>query len=403
MLLLNRLTVVLAWIASSAYCVLANSNDNLNTDCDLSNKAIENDLQDDQDASVPKVCFSVDGGVERCFYLMVPDCARDNPSAVSLIVDFHDRGSCPLIQSQTSGWREFALSDCFVVAWPLGTTDSSIADEPCFTVPGGISTVNSFGMSLGSPPDCCCTKGGKLIPYTATNDLAFIKTLISKAMDEAKDRNVAINSTSVHLTGYGNGATAALGYAALYSSEVACVSSFSGTMVTSFPSDYTPLPLFTVLDSGASYADQELPPDATVPTGTQNYFMPSASRTDAFFASVNNCGNSTSKSNEAVDQETSISGIVVGGKFEDCDAPVNFLIPPFAAYKARSATESWPVNRVVDTTLLAMYFCKDKVSPESAYHNDVAVQSSAANSFQTTTAGIQSLLVMTMLAVFAAY
>ena len=130
----------------------------------------------------------------------------------------------------------------------------------------------------------------------------------------------------------------------------------------------------------------------------EGYLLPSASRTDNIFAKANGCNAAerTSNSNQVVDSVTGATGFNTGGKYNGCDATVNFLRPPFAAYKSRSATtdidadaDAAPVNRVVDSTLLAMYFCKDKQAPLPAYTEDYV-----ASSARDTVGGFQSLMVI---------
>ena len=239
----------------------------LNKQCDISESAIEKDLRQDQaEASARKYCFSHATSIgnsensdipERCFYLLLPDCAAEKED-VKLVVDLHDKGSCPLQQSRQSGWKEYALSECFVVAWPLGITDETVADESCFTVPGGLEVFNGNGLSLGSAPDCCCTKDGKYLSESTTNDVSFLRTILGTAIHQANNQGIYVNPMTVEITGYGNGATAALGFAALNSDIVACVSSFSGSLVTPFPENYKAVPLFTVLDTGIINEDQVL-------------------------------------------------------------------------------------------------------------------------------------------------
>ncbi|CAB9499995.1 expressed unknown protein [Seminavis robusta] len=347
----------------------------LNTDCSIDDAALQNDLLEDQEASVSKVCFPV-RGAERCFFLLLPECAKEK-SNVPLVVDLHDTGSCPLAQSRISGWKEYALSECFAVSWPLGTTDPNVADEPCFTVPGGMDVLNSHGRTVGVAPDCCCKKGGQLIPETDTNDIEFLHDVINKAIDEAWYRNVAINATKVQLSGYGNGATAAMGFTAIHSDIVSCLSPFAGPMVTAIPEDYTPVPVFSVLDSGRSHQDQELDSstELMLSPGDVAYILPSPSRVDEVFSEANHCvGESTSRSNTATDKLTQVEGVVTSGKFGDCKAPVNFLKPPFAAYKSRISTDddtdttsTAAKNRVVDTTIIAYMFCKDRHSVDTDY------------------------------------
>jgi poly(3-hydroxybutyrate) depolymerase len=374
----------------------------LNTQCDISESAIEKGLKQDQaEASAPKYCFSHPSGgnsensdiAERCFYLLIPDCAAEKEN-VQLVVDLHDKGSCPLQQSRQSGWKEYALSECFVVAWPLGITDERFADEPCFTVPGGLEVFNGNGLSLGSTPDCCCTKDGKYLSESTTNDVSFLRTVLATAIHQANKHGISVNPYTVEITGYGNGATAALGFAALNSDIVACASSFSGSLVTPFPENYKAVPVFTVLDNDIINEDQMLTSDATMYEGTDegNLLLPSASRTDNIFAEANGCNTTerTSNSNQVVDSVTGATGLNTGGRYHGCDAPVNFLRPPFADYKSRSASThtdadavAAPVNRVVDSTLLAMYFCKDKKAPLPAYTEDSLVASSARDSVRS--------------------
>ena len=64
----------------------------LNTDCNLDDDAILRELPDDHPAKVPKVCFDIGlgtGRIERCFYLLLPECAKESDN-VHLVVDLHD-------------------------------------------------------------------------------------------------------------------------------------------------------------------------------------------------------------------------------------------------------------------------------------------------------------------------
>ncbi|MGD9210985.1 MAG: PHB depolymerase family esterase [Desulfobacteraceae bacterium] len=69
-------------------------------------------------------------GESRTYSLLVPTCYQEDES-IPLVIDIHGLGSDGLTQSVTSGFKELAEDECFIVAWPDGVDDSWNSGAVC--------------------------------------------------------------------------------------------------------------------------------------------------------------------------------------------------------------------------------------------------------------------------------
>ena len=219
---------------------------NLNEDCNGDGpEAITSalpSLQPPLSAEVPQFCVEV-AGSSRCFYIMVPE---GTIGEVPLVFDIHGIGSCPLISIGYTGWFQLAQANKFVVVWPLGVTDAAIADQTCFSVPGGLVISNI------TAPDCCCRHESDPLSFVdpdITMDADFLRMAIEQVIatvGPATEGGVSIDPKKVFMAGHSNGCIASLAMAAMHSDLVTGVACHAGKSVTPFAEDYTPVPTFMV-------------------------------------------------------------------------------------------------------------------------------------------------------------
>lgn len=236
-----------------------------NLGCDTGPEALTNAFGVD----IPQTCIDVpvrlsdDGSVltamKRCYYTYVPErCKSDDtndPKQLPLVVDVHGLGSCPLYSAGYTGWKQRAEDECFVVMWPGGTSDGQFL-VPCFNIPGFLRSEDrgtEGGNNVITAP-CCCYEASFGLPTADPDDPLFLKTAIDSVIEsfEPTTTNDASESTSlisidrnrVYMAGHSNGCMASLSMAALYSDTIAAVCCHSGALLTPFPEDYGPVPIW---------------------------------------------------------------------------------------------------------------------------------------------------------------
>jgi polyhydroxybutyrate depolymerase len=192
-------------------------------------------------AEVPQFCIDVAGG-SRCFYVLVPD---GTTGEVPLVFDIHGAGSCPVFSVALTGWFQMAQANKFVVVWPLGVTDTAIADSACFAIPGGAV----IGDIEATP--CCCTLGSNtnFIDADVTMDTEFLRMAIETVIANVTlvtGGIVSIDQKKVFMAGQSNGCIASLAMAAAHSDLVTGVACHAGKTSTPFAEDYIPVPTFIV-------------------------------------------------------------------------------------------------------------------------------------------------------------
>eukprot|EP00980_Cylindrotheca_fusiformis_P020945 scaffold7970_cov118-Cylindrotheca_fusiformis.AAC.1 len=197
---------------------------------------------------------------ERCFYTLIPDCAgEDSP----LVYDIHGYGASPALLTFVTQWNNKAEENCFVLVYPIGTTDPDTVQDPCWGIPGGLQLENG----TASPP-CCCVKGSEAVPNDDEGPfLRQIAAVLSRDIPIQTSGSVTIDTKRIYMAGHSNGCITSLYMAAQFSDMVAAVGCHSGTGVSPFPDTYNPRPIAMIhgkADSAIGY-DKSLRLFSTMP------------------------------------------------------------------------------------------------------------------------------------------
>ena len=162
--------------------------------------------------------------------------------------------------------------------------------------------------------------------------------------------DLSIDTNRIYLTGHSNGCILSLAVAALYSEIVAAVACFAGGLVTAFPDDYSPVPIWSV----HGVEDDDIPYDGltyvTLPFfGALGFF--SQDQTMGYLSAKNGCSEQ-----EVMDLED--GGVVVGKVVKNTNCSKNATVEFVALdgvghepYKLGSNGET-----DIDTTALAWDF-----------------------------------------------
>jgi len=336
--------------------------------------------------SIPRTCIDVpvgdDGSTtavqQRCYYTYVPDSdsCSSSPQKVPLVVDVHGVSGCPLSSANYTGWREKADEECFVVMWPSGEIDR-ISGESCFNTPGFLKS-DDFGTKGSNDvitPPCCCGDDGVMIAFMnseeETDDPLFLKMAIDSVVESFESTNdaLSIDVSRIYMAGHSNGCVMSLAMAALYSDTIAAVCCHAGALVTPFPEDYTPVPIWLVagmLDLMTPYEGSPVP--LWIP-GIGKLGLWSMDQTMDYLAKQNDC--SEEEENDFYDENE----LLVGTVFKRTDCRHNASIEVVALtevghtpYKLsplieQRLTNMWDycVPTKIDTTTLAWEFCSAHV------------------------------------------
>jgi poly(3-hydroxybutyrate) depolymerase len=214
----------------------------VNTFCDVSPDALTKSLSGKTEGQpVPQYCIKnpVSGGKQRCYYLLVPKCANGR---VPLVMNMHGGASCPVWSSGFDGWVEKSVLRCFALAYPIAVTDADVADEPCFSVPGGRNVNSMFTTN-----ECCCSKDGRTLRSIETQDMVVIHNMVQdivfeKRVELLSNHSVQVDKTRIYMAGHSNGCVAALGMGAMFSNLVAAVCCHAAGSFVDVPPTYDPVP-----------------------------------------------------------------------------------------------------------------------------------------------------------------
>uniref|UniRef100_A0A7S0UL85 Phospholipase/carboxylesterase/thioesterase domain-containing protein n=1 Tax=Pseudo-nitzschia delicatissima TaxID=44447 RepID=A0A7S0UL85_9STRA len=324
--------------------------------------------------SIPQTCIDVplteDGAetVERCFYSYVPEsCSAEEITKAPLVLDVHGMGSCALGSASYTGWMQQAEEECMVVVWPSGTENPLIGG--CFIVPGFLESEDILPTE-GSEVDLatlpCCCLADNMQPETEGIDPLFLKMAIDdvvKAFEQNDD--LSIDTDRIYMAGHSNGCMMSLAMAALYSDTIAAVCCHSGSIITPFPEDYSPVPIWML----HGMADTTIPYDGvqamTIPGIGALGFL-SIDQQISYLTQKNGCEGEGEM--DVVDE----TGAQVGKVFKrgQCKDNANVeVVALFDAdhhpYQRSKASKSPPT---VDTTAMAWEFCSaySKAAPETS-------------------------------------
>lgn len=338
---------------------------------------------------IPRTCIDVPfdnegAAAERCYYTYVPASCSSLDQSVPLVLDVHGAGACPLIQSLLSGWVQKAEQECFILVWPVGNiagVGNNYASN-CFDIPG-LLTSEDYGTTGGNDVitrPCCCQEAtdrrdlqmrdGRLL--YETSDTLFLKMAIDNLLDTfaegaSETTALSIDPSRVYMGGVSNGCMASLSMAALYSDTIAAVCCHAGALITPFPSDYEPVPIWMVHgveDTIIEYNGES----QTTPAGKFGFW--SIEQTQEYLSETNDC--SEEHVSDVADGEGAIIGTVFKGKkckkhgvvevvslFESGHVP--YLTPFYDPIYGGLPT-------TIDTTALAWDFCSShsKKKPKSS-------------------------------------
>jgi len=242
---------------------------NLRPDCDMGPDSLA-------EYGGTRTCIESIGNFRgrRCFYTIIPDCAGPNSP---LVFDTHGLASCPSKLAKMTRWKELAQEHCFVLVYPLGTTDPDVADLTCWGLQGGAK--DEFGKEAAS---CCCTKR---IRPVKTQDAAFFRQIAAVTVNDVPIQTlnrVTIDTKRIYLAGHSNGCMAAMSIASQNSDFVAAVGCHSGSVITAFPdnidSSYNATPMALVRGTK----------DRVVPYNG-NFLFHSAETTHYIISKANQC------------------------------------------------------------------------------------------------------------------
>lgn len=331
---------------------------------------------------IPQTCIDVpvllndDGSVsttmKRCYYTYVPESCKNNNNIkkLPLVLDLHGLGSCALFSAGYSGWMQQAEEDCFVVVWPSGTNDGQFL-APCFNIPGFLISENrgtEGGNNVITAP-CCCFEDFSSIPTRDPDDPLFLKTAIESVIESFETTNnneslISIDRNRVYMAGHSNGCMTSLAMAALYSDTIAAVCCHAGALLTPFPVDYSPVPIW--LAHGMK--DDVVPFEGSAlielpPFGALGFW--SMGDTMDYLSNQNDC-----LEVEEIDiidntNETGIVGTVLRRTNCRKNATVE-LVALFESGHSPYPRSNGPIGRetrtTIDTTAMAWEFCSSHVS-----------------------------------------
>lgn len=170
-----------------------------------------------------------------------------------------------------------AQEHCFVLVYPLGTTDPDVADLTCWGLPGGAK--DEFGEEAFS---CCCSRG---IRPVITQDAAFFRQIAAATTRDVPIQTlnrVTIDTKRIYLAGHSNGCMAAISIAAQGSDFIAAVGCHAGSAITAFPEEYYDNPTPMALVHGTK--DRVVPYDGS-------FLFHSAETTHSIISKANECTN----------------------------------------------------------------------------------------------------------------
>lgn len=290
---------------------------------------------------------------ERCFDTFIPDCAG---SESPLVFDIHGLSSCPFYSAQYTGWKELAEEECFVLVYPLGTTDPNVVDTPCWGLPGGMKDDNGK-----SSIPCCCSKFLQPVRTDVGPFLRQVAAVTVRDVPLQTAGTVTIDSKRIYMAGHSNGCMTSIYMAAQHSDMVAAVGCHAGTVTAPFPEQtYDATPMAFVHGTA----------DEVVEYDGKGFFL-GAETTQSIISNLNEC---------TMLNETRTLGMdnnVTEFASTNCTNNANVILYvlddvghfPYAANGAEDYIEEGTVPTKIDTTRLMWDFVKGyslEMTPELA-------------------------------------
>ncbi len=150
------------------------------------------------------------GGLEREFFLYIPDSLQNSSENSPLVINFHGGDGYAEYEMEYTGFRELSEEENFIVAYPQGTLAEDKGSTGWFT---GIG----------------CEDGNEVC------DVSFISELIDALIAEQN-----IDASRVYASGFSNGGFMIYSLACYLSDKVAAFGPVSGLMYTEEYDNCTP-------------------------------------------------------------------------------------------------------------------------------------------------------------------
>ena len=148
-----------------------------------------------------KYCTMNSGGLEREFFLYIPDSLLSSTSTSPLIINFHGGDGYALYEMEYTGFRELSEDENFIVAYPQGTVAEGKGSTGWFT-----------GIGCDSGEVC---------------DVSFVSELIDALVSE-----YYVDANRVYASGFSNGGYMIYSLACYLSDKVAAFGPVAGLMYT---------------------------------------------------------------------------------------------------------------------------------------------------------------------------
>jgi len=318
--------------------------------------------------SIPRTCVNVPVSEtefeERCFYSYVPEsCSAEEISKAPLVMDIHGLGSCAKGSAFYTGWMKKAEEECIVMIWPDGKENPLVGG--CFDTVGflqseDVPSTEGDEVDVATLP-CCCLQND-MMPKTESTDPLFLKMAIDTVVDSFEtNESLSIDTDRIYMAGHSNGCIMSLAMAALYSDTVAAVCCHAGAVVTPFPEDYSPVPIWML--HGMK--------DGTIPySGTSMIDLPgigalgflSIDQTISYLSDKNGCKGGGES--DVVDENGVVGTVFKRGQ---CEGNANVeVVALFEGDHHPYQDTVFGVPPTVDTTAMAWEFCSAYSKAEPA-------------------------------------
>ena len=195
-----------------------------------------------------QTCIEHDG-LQRCWYMFIPDLVASSGTPASTIVHLHGAGGCASLPA--TGLGNIALEEGIVMVWPQGLA---------FANPFIPDVIPDFVLKLIGLVGPSWNDGSGLFGAEANgvDDMGFLQKLVQEI-----SKNSLVDTSQLYFSGHSNGATMAQRFALQTENAVSAVIAISGA---GMPNDdlwegsaaieeYRPTPI--ILVSGTS--DQVVP------------------------------------------------------------------------------------------------------------------------------------------------
>ena len=260
----------------------------------------------------------------------------------------------------------------------MGNVDPEMSAFSCFALEGGYDVTEAANQHQSGEDDgdeavpginyetedCCCFNfGGPRYEPPVFDDLTFLRNIAAVVVDDVPERTngaVTIDAKRIYMGGHSNGCAAGLSMAASHSDMVAAVCCHSPALISPFPTDYEPVPIWLVHGK----MDGTVPYYGAFPDGVETpRYNPGAEQMNSLIGIANSCTEMSSNTDE--DSTPTSNGAYTYYNQENCagNSTVKLLSldtaghTPFLGGDLFMGDYDGAVIASVDTTQHAWDFC----------------------------------------------